>query len=83
MFIFAIIGFVAIFWCALTGLVKLIPWLVLLVIITSVISFFDKYWLLILISVPLFALFYYLQEKEREIRHNKKVTNERNRQMNK
>ncbi|KMY76985.1 hypothetical protein [Leuconostoc mesenteroides] len=83
MFIFAIIGFVAIFWCVLTGLVKLIPWLVLLVIITSAISFFDKYWLQILISVPLFALFYYLQEKEREIRHNKKVTNERNRKMNK
>lgn len=83
MFIFAIIGFVAIFWCALTGLVRLIPWLVLLVIITSAISFLDKYWLQILICGALFALFYYLQEKEREIKHNKKVTNERNRQMNK
>lgn len=83
MFIFAIIGFVAIFWCALTGMVRLIPWLVLLVIITSAISFLDKYWLQILICGALFALFYYLQEKEREIEHNKKVTNERNKQMSK
>lgn len=83
MFIFAIIGFVAIFWCALTGLVKLIPWLVLLVIIISAISFLDKYWLQILIGGSIFAVAYYLQEKEREIRNNKQIINDRNKEMNK
>lgn len=43
MFILAIIGFIAIFWCLLSGLVRIIPWLVVLFVITSVITYFDDH----------------------------------------
>lgn len=43
MFILAIIGFIAIFWCLLNGLVRIIPWLVVLFVITSVITYFDDH----------------------------------------
>jgi len=40
MFIVGIFGLVMLFWFALVGLWKLIPWLILAVIVTSIIGLF-------------------------------------------
>lgn len=64
MFILAIIGFIAIFWCVLTGLVRLIPWLILAVIVTSIISLFLDHFVWVAIIIGALALFYVIGSHE-------------------
>lgn len=58
MFILAIIGFIAIFWCLLSGLVRIIPWLILAVIVTSIISLVLDHFVWVAIIVGAFIFFY-------------------------
>lgn len=51
MFILAIIGLVAIFWCVLTGLVRLIPWLILAVIVISIVDLFFNHFMWVVTGV--------------------------------
>lgn len=46
MIIFGIIGFILLFWFALEGLWKLIPWLVILVVITTCLGFITTHWVI-------------------------------------
>jgi len=64
MFILAIIGFIAIFWCVLTGLVRLIPWLILAVIVTSIISLFLDHFVWVAIIIGALAFFYVIGSRE-------------------
>lgn len=88
MFILAIIGFVAIFFCVLTGLVRLIPWLILAVIVISIVNLFFNHfmWLVIGVLAISIACNIYTENKKRknkssdiidgdyeEIRQNKKA----------
>ncbi|MDI6613657.1 hypothetical protein QMA64_03520 [Leuconostoc suionicum] len=58
MIIFGIVGLIMLFWFALVGLWKLIPWLVLAVIVTSVLGFMlDHTWAFITIVVALVVLY--------------------------
>lgn len=49
MIIFGIIGFVLLFWFALVGLWKLIPWLIILVMITTFLGFVIEHLILSLV----------------------------------
>ncbi|TGE72663.1 hypothetical protein [Weissella confusa] len=51
MIIFGIIGFVLLFWFALVGLWKLIPWLILAVVVTSCLGFVIDHWIISIIIV--------------------------------
>lgn len=58
MFILAIIGFIALFWFALEGLWKLIPWLILAVIVTSIISLFLDHFVWVIAIIGALVFFY-------------------------
>lgn len=49
MIIFAIIGVVMIFWFILEGMVRLIPWLILAVIVTTCLGFIIEHWIISII----------------------------------
>lgn len=49
MIIFGIIGFVLLFWFILEGLWKLIPWLIILVVITTCLGFITEHLILSLV----------------------------------
>lgn len=49
MIIFGIIGFILLFWFILEGLWKLIPWLIILVVITTCLGFVTTHWILSLV----------------------------------
>ncbi|MDI6649739.1 hypothetical protein [Leuconostoc suionicum] len=68
MFIPAIIGFVAIFWCVLTGLVRLIPWLILAVIVISIADLFFNHfmWVVTCILAISIACNVYTESKKRK-----------------
>lgn len=68
MIIFGIIGFVLLFWFALVGLWKLIPWLIILVMITTFLGFVIDHWVivLILIIVGFGAYGAYLEAQEKK-----------------
>lgn len=58
MFIFAIIGFIALFWFVLEGLWKLIPWLILSVIVTSIINMFLEHMVWVIAIIGALVFFY-------------------------
>lgn len=60
MFIIGIIGIIMLFWFALVGLWKLIPWLVLAVIVTSIISIFLEHMVWVFVIVGVLAVFYFI-----------------------
>lgn len=58
MFIIGIFGLVMLFWFALVGLWKLIPWLVLAVIVTSIISLFLEHMVWVIAIIGALVFFY-------------------------
>lgn len=63
MIIFGLIGIIFIFWFALEGLWKLIPWLVLLVIITSTLGFIIDHFVFFIIAVISLIVMYMIGKK--------------------
>ncbi|MCS8587445.1 hypothetical protein EFE10_05140 [Leuconostoc citreum] len=63
MIIFGLIGIIFIFWFALEGLWKLIPWLVLLVIITSTLGFIIDHFVFFIIAVISLTVMYVIGKK--------------------
>ncbi|WP_273710567.1 hypothetical protein [Leuconostoc mesenteroides] len=64
MFLIGIVGFIMLFWFALVGLWKLIPWLILAVIVTSVISLVLDHFVWVAIIVGAFIFFYIVGSRE-------------------
>lgn len=58
MFIIGIFGLVMLFWFALVGLWKLIPWLILAVIVTSIISLFLDHFVWVIAIIGALVFFY-------------------------
>lgn len=65
MIIFGIVGLIMLFWFALVGLWKLIPWLILAVIITSTLGFIIDHFLLFIIAVISLVVMYMVGKKFR------------------
>ncbi|WP_273753509.1 hypothetical protein [Leuconostoc mesenteroides] len=64
MFLIGIVGFIMLFWFALVGLWKLIPWLILAVIVTSIISLVLDHFVWVAIIVGAFIFFYIVGSRE-------------------
>lgn len=64
MIIFGLIGIIFIFWFALEGLWKLIPWLVLLVIITSTLGFIIDHFVFFIIAVISLIVMYMIGKND-------------------
>ncbi|WP_405465534.1 hypothetical protein [Leuconostoc mesenteroides] len=64
MIIFGIVGLIMLFWFALVGLWKLIPWLILAVIITSTLGFIIDHVLLGLLIFVIAVIMYVIGNKE-------------------
>lgn len=64
MFLIGIVGLIMLFWFALVGLWKLIPWLILAVIVTSIISLFLDHFVWVAIIVGALAFFYVVGSRE-------------------
>lgn len=58
MFIIGIFGLVMLFWFTLVGLWKLIPWLILAVIVTSIISLFLDHFVWVIVIIGALVFFY-------------------------
>lgn len=58
MFIIGIFGLVMLFWFALVGLWKLIPWLILAVIVTSIIGLFLDHFVWVIAIIGALVFFY-------------------------
>lgn len=70
MIIFGIIGFILLFWFALEGLWKLIPWLVILVVITTCLGFIAEHLILSLV-IAFFAFGFWGMWLNWKDEHNK------------
>ncbi|MCT3038567.1 hypothetical protein EFS27_04560 [Leuconostoc mesenteroides] len=57
MIIFGLIGIILLFWFALEGLWKLIPWLVLAVIVTSTIGFISDHFIFFIVVIALIVMY--------------------------
>ena len=68
MFLIGIVGLVMLFWFALVGLWKLIPWLILAVIVTSIISLvLDHFvWFAIIVGALIFSYIVGSREEKKE-----------------
>lgn len=64
MFLIGIVGLIMLFWFALVGLWKLIPWLILAVIVTSIISLFLDHFVWVAIIVGALSFFYVIGSRE-------------------
>lgn len=64
MFIFGIVGLIMLFWFALVGLWKLIPWLMLAVILTSIMSLFLDHFVWVAIVIGALIFFYIVGSRE-------------------
>lgn len=64
MFLIGIVGLIMLFWFALVGLWKLIPWLILAVIVTNIISLFLDHFVWVAIIVGAFIFFYIVGSRE-------------------
>ncbi|MDY5163286.1 hypothetical protein RQW99_01815 [Leuconostoc falkenbergense] len=64
MFLIGIVGFIMLFWFALVGLWKLIPWLILAVIVTSIISLVLDHFVWVAIIVGALIFFYIIGSRE-------------------
>lgn len=64
MFLIGIVGLIMLFWFALVGLWKLIPWLVLAVVVTSIISLFLDHFVWVAIIIGALAFFYVVGSQE-------------------
>jgi hypothetical protein len=68
MFLIGIVGIIMLIWFAFVGLVRLIPWLILAVIVTSIISLFLDYFVWVAIVIGALIFFYIVgsQEEKKE-----------------
>lgn len=64
MFLIGIVGLIMLFWFALVGLWKLIPWLILAVVVTSIISLFLDHFVWVAIIIGALAFFYVVGSRE-------------------
>ncbi|WP_273709919.1 hypothetical protein [Leuconostoc mesenteroides] len=64
MFLIGIVGLIMLFWFALVGLWKLIPWLILAVIVTNIISLFLDHFVWVAIIVGALLFFYVIGSRE-------------------
>ncbi|MBS0941672.1 hypothetical protein JK161_02255 [Leuconostoc mesenteroides] len=64
MFLIGIVGLIMLFWFALVGLWKLIPWLILAVIITSIIGLFLDHFVWVAIIIGALVFFYVIGSRE-------------------
>lgn len=64
MFLIGIVGLIMLFWFALVGLWKLIPWLILAVIVTSIISLVLDHFVWVVIVIGAFIFFYIVGSRE-------------------
>ncbi|KMY77268.1 hypothetical protein [Leuconostoc mesenteroides] len=64
MFLIGIVGIIMLIWFAFVGLVRLIPWLILAVIVTSIISLFLDHFVWVAIIVGAFIFFYIVGSRE-------------------
>ncbi len=64
MFLIGIVGIIMLIWFAFVGLVRLIPWLILAVIVTSIISLFLDYFVWVAIVIGSLIFFYIVGSRE-------------------
>lgn len=64
MFLIGIVGIIMLIWFAFVGLVRLIPWLILAVIVTSIISLFLDHFVWVAIVVGALVFFYIVGSRE-------------------
>ncbi|WP_010000670.1 hypothetical protein [Leuconostoc lactis] len=64
MFLIGIVGIIMLIWFAFVGLVRLIPWLILAVIVTSIISLFLDHFVWVAIIVGALLFFYVIGSRE-------------------
>lgn len=64
MFLIGIVGIIMLIWFAFVGLVRLIPWLILAVIITSIISLFLDHFVWVTIVIGALIFFYIVGSRE-------------------
>lgn len=64
MFLIGIVGIIMLKWFAFVGLVRLIPWLILAVIVTSIISLFLDYFVWVAIVIGALIFFYIVGSRE-------------------
>ena len=64
MFLIGIVGMIMLIWFAFVGLVRLIPWLILAVIVTSIISLFLDHFVWVAIIVGALIFFYIVGSRE-------------------
>lgn len=64
MFLIGIVGIIMLIWFAFVGLVRLIPWLILAVIVTSIISLFLDYFVWVAIVIGALIFFYIVGSRE-------------------
>lgn len=64
MFLIGIVGIIMLIWFAFVGLVRLIPWLILAVIVTSIISLVLDHFVWVAIIVGAFIFFYIVGSRE-------------------
>lgn len=64
MFLIGIVGIIMLIWFAFVGLVRLIPWLILAVIVTSIISLFLDHFVWVAIVIGTLIFFYIVGSRE-------------------
>lgn len=69
MFIIGIFGLVMLFWFTLVGLWKLIPWLILAVIVTSIIGLFLDHFVWVIAIIGALVFFYIVGSREEKKEH--------------
>ncbi|WP_273730585.1 hypothetical protein [Leuconostoc mesenteroides] len=70
MFLIGIVGLIMLFWFALVGLWKLIPWLILAVIVTSIISLVLDHFVWVVIVIGALIFFYIVGSREEKKEQN-------------
>ena len=64
MFLIGIVGIIMLIWFAFVGLVRLIPWLILAVVVTSIISLFLDHFVWVTIVIGALIFFYIVGSRE-------------------
>lgn len=70
MFLIGIVGIIMLIWFAFVGLVRLIPWLILAVIVTSIISLFIDHFVWVAIVIGALIFFYIVGSREEKKEQN-------------
>ena len=70
MFLIGIVGIIMLIWFAFVGLVRLIPWLILAVVVTSIISLFLDHFVWVAIVIGALIFFYIVGSREEKKEQN-------------